>query len=77
MMPTAGTMPKRTATAALVLEVVGSRKLTNAMARTTDAMAPGCVHANKQMHDFIHAQRHRKEARAVARFRKKRQSRRF
>jgi hypothetical protein len=47
------------------------------MARTTDAMAPGCVHANKQMHDFIHAQRHRKEARAVARFRKKRQSRRF
>jgi hypothetical protein len=54
------------------IELVGCRKLPKAMARTIAAMAPGYALATKQMHDFIHAQLHRKQPRAVARFRTKR-----
>jgi hypothetical protein len=42
-----------------------------AAAYDIDAMPPGCVLANEQMHDFIHVQRYRKEARALARLQKK------
>jgi hypothetical protein len=53
-------------------EVVGCRNLKKSMARTIGAMAPGCVLANNEVHDFIHARRHRKQPRAVARFQKRR-----
>jgi hypothetical protein len=71
MMPTAGTMPNTRT------ELVGCRKLPKAMARTIAAMAPGCALANKEIHDFIRAQRHRKQPRAVAVPEKSWQSRRF